>query len=223
MSPSPRQSDGPDDTATQAGDAGAGAAASAASRSTRRRGDALTRAVYLATLEELALTSFEELAFDKIALRAGTGKSALYRRWSTPEELVLAALADPVVGFGQPATPDTGTLRGDLTALLGSFARVLDEPRGRALRPLMSQRLRHPELFDQVHHLVVQPQQRIMLDVLQRAADRGEADPGRVTPRVASVGPRMIVIESMQKGTVDLTEVEAIISEVLLPLAAAQR
>lgn len=33
----------------------------------------------------------------------------------------------------------------------------------------------------------------------------------------------MIVIESMQKGTVDLTEVEAIISEVLLPLAAAQR
>ena len=195
---------------------------SAASRATRRRGDALTRAVYLATLEELALTSFEELAFDKIALRAGTGKSALYRRWSTPEELVLAALTDPAVGFGQPATPDTGTLRGDLTALLGSFARVLDEPHGRALRPLMSQRLRHPELFDQVHLLVVQPQQRIMLDVLQRAADRGEADPGRVTPRVASVGPRMIVIESMQQGTVDLTEVEAIISEVLLPLAAAQ-
>jgi AcrR family transcriptional regulator len=173
-------------------------------------------------LEELARTSFEELAFDKIAPRAGTGKSVLYRRWSTPKELVLAALADPVVGFGRPVAPDTGTLRGDLTALLGSFARVLDEPRGRALRPLMSQRPRHPELFDQVHRLVVQPHQRILLDVLRRAAERSEADPGRVTPRIASVGPRMIIAESMERGSVSRAEVEAIISEILLPLAAAR-
>lgn len=199
----------------------AGATASAAPRATRRRGEALTRAVYQAAFEELALTSFEELAFDKIAPRAGTGKSALYRRWSTTEELLLAALADPVVGFGLPVAPDTGTLRGDLTALLGSFARVLGEPRGRALRPLMSQRPRHPELYDQVHRLVVQPHQRIMLDILQRAADRGEADPHRVTLRVASVGPRLIIAESMDKGTVDRADVDAIISEVLLPLAAA--
>ena len=198
-----------------------GAPASAPPKATRRRGEELTRAVYQATLEELASTSFEELAFDKIAPRAGTGKSALYRRWSTTKDLVLAALADPAAGFGQPVAPDTGSLRGDLTALLGAFARVLDEPRGRALRPLMTQRPRHPELYDQVHRLVVQPHQRIMLDILQRAADRGEADPHRVTLRVASVGPRMIIAESMEKGSVDRTEVDAIISEVLLPLAAA--
>ncbi|WP_129288216.1 TetR/AcrR family transcriptional regulator [Streptomyces sp. GZWMJZ-114] len=194
----------------------------APARATRRRGEAFTRALHEAVLEELALTSFEELAFDKIAARAGTGKSALYRRWSTPKELLLDALSDPVTGFGTPVDPDTGSLHGDLTELLGSFARVLDEPRGQALRPLMTKRPRHPELFDEVLRLIVLPHERVLLDILGRAVDRGEADPRRVTRRVASVGPRMIVAESMQKGTVDAAEVEAIINEVLLPLAASR-
>ncbi|MFF9313872.1 TetR/AcrR family transcriptional regulator C-terminal ligand-binding domain-containing protein [Streptomyces sp. NPDC014748] len=195
---------------------------SAAAKGTRRRGEKLTRAVYLATLEELALTSFEELAFDKIAARAATGKSALYRRWDTPKELVLAALTDPIVGFGAPAAPATGTLRGDLTDLLGAFARVLGEPRGRALRPLMTQRPRHPELYGEVRRLVVEPYQRILLDVLRRAVDRGEADPRCVTPRVAAVGPRLVIAESMDKGTVEPAEVDGIVEEVLLPLTAVR-
>lgn len=186
----------------------------------RRRGQVFVEALYQATFEQLADTSFEELAFDKIAARAATGKSALYRRWSSPEELVLAALADPVVGHGEVFTPDTGSLRGDLLVLLGSFARILDEPRGRALRPLLSQRPRHPELYRQVRRLVVEPRQRILLHALQAAADRGEADPRCVTPRIASVGPRMIIIESMENGSVEPGEVEAVIDEVLLPLAA---
>jgi AcrR family transcriptional regulator len=189
-----------------------------AGRATRRRGDALTQAIYRATLEELARTSFEELAFDKIAPLAGTGKSALYRRWSTPKELVLAALTDPSTGFGDSFTPDTGSLRGDLIALLGRFAGVLDEPRGRALRPLLIQRARHPEIFDEVRRLVVLPHQQILLAVLRAAADRGEADPRCVTPRVASVGPRLVIAESLEKGTVDQAEVRAIVDEVLLPL-----
>lgn len=55
----------------------------------RRRGTKLTHAIYLATLNELAETSFEELSFDRIAIRAGAGKASLYRRWSSPKELLL--------------------------------------------------------------------------------------------------------------------------------------
>ncbi|MCO5992044.1 TetR/AcrR family transcriptional regulator [Actinoallomurus rhizosphaericola] len=213
-------------TTSRAPDASAAAArppGSAAPRATRRRGEALTRAIYQATLKELACTSFEELSFDKIAPLAGTGKSALYRRWATPKELVIAALTDPSTGFGDPVAPDTGSLRGDLTALLGRFARVLDEPRGRALRPLLTQRARHPEVFDEVRRLVVLPHQRILLAVLQAAADRGEAAHQCVTPRVASVGPRLIIAESLEKGTVDQAEVQAIVDEVLMPLTAPRR
>src|SRR6187551_315250 len=66
---------------------------------TRRRGPALTEAIYLATLDELIRDGFADLSFDKIAKAAGTGKAALYRRWAGPEDLVLAALTDPGTGF----------------------------------------------------------------------------------------------------------------------------
>jgi AcrR family transcriptional regulator len=188
----------------------------------RRRGTALTRAIYQATLEELAATSFEELGFDKIALRAGTGKAALYRRWRTPAELVLEALRDPVVGLGDKLVPDTGTLRGDLIAVLTTLAHTLDEPSGRALRPLLSQRPRHPELFDQVMELVRKPHLDMLLNCMRKAADRGEVDPHRVNPRVASVASRMIVFESMERGTVPDSEVVAIVDDVLIPLMASR-
>jgi AcrR family transcriptional regulator len=186
---------------------------------TRRRGEALTGAIYRTVLEELARTSFAELTFDKIAPLAGTGKAALYRRWSTPAELVLAALTDPATGFGDPpAPPGTGSLRGDLLALLGRFVRALDEPHGRALRPLLAHRHRHPELFEQVYRLVIVPHQEILLTVLRAAVERGEAGPGSLTPRVVSVGPRLILAEAWEGGRVDDDEVAAIVDEVLLPL-----
>ncbi|MFJ9173689.1 TetR/AcrR family transcriptional regulator [Streptomyces sp. NPDC102360] len=188
----------------------------------RRRGATLLRAIYLATLEELAETSFEELGFEKIAARAGTAKTTLYRRWSTTEELVLAALSDPATGFPLPSPPDTGSLRGDLAAVLSALAQSLQEPRGRALRPLIGQRPRHPELFEEIFRALVVPHQRLLLDILRAAADRGESDPAGVTQRIASVGPRLVVMESMRHDTVPPAEVAAIVDEVLLPLIAAR-
>jgi len=187
---------------------------------TRRRGAELTQAIYRATLEELAATSFEELSFEKIAPRAGTGKSVLYRRWSTTAELVLAALKDEDAGLGRPLVPDTGTLRGDLLVLLTTFARVLDEPRGRALRPLLTQRPRHPELFAQVMDQVILPHRIVLLDCIRTAVDRGQAAPERATARTAAIGPRLIVAESIDRGTVPDAEVRAVVDEVLLPLLA---
>ncbi|QUQ62394.1 TetR/AcrR family transcriptional regulator [Kutzneria sp. CA-103260] len=193
-----------------------------APRATRRRGEVLHQAIYQATLAELARTSVAELTFDKIAPLAGTGKSALYRRWSSPEELVLAALTDPSAGFGDRVAPNTGTLRGDLLALLGEFAQVLGEPRGQALRPLLSQRRQHPALYEQVQLLVVQPRQKMLLEMLRAAVERGEADPRCVTPRVASVGPRLVLAEALAKDTVSPSDVQSIVDEVLLPLTAVR-
>ncbi|MFD2415081.1 TetR/AcrR family transcriptional regulator [Amycolatopsis pigmentata] len=191
---------------------------------TRRRGDALTTAIYRTVLDELARTSFEALSFDKIAVAAGTGKAALYRRWSTPAQLVLAALTDPAAGFGETAIqPRTGTLRGDLVVLLEHLVRALDEPRGRALRPLIANRHRHPELFEEVHRLVIRPHQEVLLEVLREGAARDEVAPEQVTARAASVGPRLIVFEAWTRGQVDPAEVEAIVDEVLLPMVSPRR
>ncbi|AEW98467.1 TetR/AcrR family transcriptional regulator [Streptantibioticus cattleyicolor] len=198
-------------------------AAPAGPKGPRRRGASLTRAIHLATLTELAENGFDKLSFDKIASAAGTGKASLYRRWSTPAELVLAALTDPVCGFGDAAEPRTGTLRGDLTALLNGFARTLEhQPHGRALLPLITQRPRHPELYAEVRRLVIEPRQRWITALLREAAERGEADPGAVTPLVAAVGPRLVVAALLDHGTVGPVEVDAIVDEVLLPVLTAR-
>ncbi|MFI9385833.1 TetR/AcrR family transcriptional regulator [Kutzneria sp. NPDC052558] len=193
-----------------------------APRATRRRGEVLCQAIFAATLAELARTSVAELTFDKIAPLAGTGKSALYRRWHSPEALVLAALADPSTGFGDPVAPNTGSLRGDLIAVLGEFAGVLDETRGRALRPLLTQRCQHPDLYEQVQRLVLHPQRLRIMDVLRAAVDRGEADPRCLTPRVTAVGPRLVLAESLEKDTVSPADVRSIVDEVLLPMLAVR-
>jgi AcrR family transcriptional regulator len=189
---------------------------------TRRRGNALTEAIYLATLHELARTGFAELSFDKIATAAGTGKAALYRRWSTPDELVLAALTDPATGFGHPpAPPRTGSLRTDLITLLTEFVRILGEPRGQALRPLLAYRHQHPALFEQVWESVIRPAQEVLLGVMGEAAERGEADPARITDRSASVGPQMLLVQAWRTDHVGEDEVTDLVDEILLPLLSA--
>ncbi|GAA3290207.1 hypothetical protein GCM10020295_04020 [Streptomyces cinereospinus] len=105
--------------------------------------------------------------------------------------------------------------------MLTALADSLQEPRGRALRPLITQRPRHPELFDEFLRVLVAPHQRLLLGILRAAADRGEAEPDAVTQRIASVGPRLVIMESMQHDSVPPSEVAAIVDEVLLPLTAA--
>ncbi|MBB4688922.1 TetR/AcrR family transcriptional regulator [Amycolatopsis jiangsuensis] len=186
---------------------------------TRRRGTALTAAIHRAALAELARTSFAELSFDRVAAAAGTGKAVLYRRWSDPAELVLAALTDPATGFGAvPDRPHTGRLREDLLEMLGHFVRAMDEPRGHALRPLLAQRNRHPQLYDQVEQLVLRPHREVLLAILREAAQRGEANPERVTDRTAALGPQLLMLAAWQHGRVPREEVEAVVDEILLPL-----
>lgn len=197
---------------------------SAPSRATRRRGPSLTQAIYLTTLRELADNGFDRLSFDRIAAGAGTGKASLYRRWSTPAELVLAALTDPVSGFGEPPEPDTGSLRGDLAFLLNALARtVAEQPHGRAFLPLITQRPRHTELYASVRRLVIEPRRQQIMNILRGAADRGEIDPASVTPLVAAVGPSLVVSALMDHDRVRATEVDAIVDQVLMPLLTGRR
>ena len=67
----------------------------------RRRGEILERALYEATLAELADAGYGGLTMEGIAARAHTGKAALYRRWGSRQELVHAALV-----FTLPPLPE---------------------------------------------------------------------------------------------------------------------
>ncbi|MBI5262981.1 MAG: TetR/AcrR family transcriptional regulator C-terminal ligand-binding domain-containing protein [Bradyrhizobium sp.] len=87
-----------------------------------------------ATADELSEAGLAGASVGQIAARAGVHPTSIYRQWGTPEALVLdaaltaAALHIPV--------PDTGSLRGDLTAFLTALDRHVRSPLGRALLAL---------------------------------------------------------------------------------------
>src|ERR1700734_2126213 len=88
----------------------------------RRRGEQLESPLLDAAWDELAEVGYASLTMEAVAARARTGVAVLYRRWANKDELALAALehyrqAHPI------ATPDTGTLRGDLLALLTAISK----------------------------------------------------------------------------------------------------
>jgi AcrR family transcriptional regulator len=84
---------------------------------TRRRGPALEDAILDAGWQQLVSEGYAGFTFEAVAERAQTGKAVLYRRWPDKEALLLAVLAH--WGFENSLeTPDTGSLRDDVLALL---------------------------------------------------------------------------------------------------------
>ncbi|MFI5497487.1 TetR/AcrR family transcriptional regulator [Nocardia asteroides] len=100
----------------------------------RRPGGRATKvkeAVHGAVLEAMAERGADRVRIPDIARRAGVCASSIYRRWGTRENLVL----DVMLNAGEAAfpLPDTGTLRGDLTAVGIALIAYLDTPQGKGL------------------------------------------------------------------------------------------
>jgi AcrR family transcriptional regulator len=83
----------------------------------RRRGAELEAALLDAAWNELVDVGFAKLTMESVAARASTGVAVLYRRWANKDEIVIAALQH-YRDTHPTELPDTGSLRGDLTAIL---------------------------------------------------------------------------------------------------------
>src|SRR5260370_10613411 len=73
------------------------------------------KAIIDATLELLAEEGFQGLSIEEVAARAGVGKTTIYRRWPSKDELVMEAIRQ--VQIDVPAI-DIGNFRNDLAALI---------------------------------------------------------------------------------------------------------
>ena len=79
-----------------------------------------------ATLTLLAEKGYEGLTIEGVAERSGVNKTTIYRWWPSKAALLGTALAE-ARAFDFDA-PDTGSLRGDLRALLDGLAWMLTTP-----------------------------------------------------------------------------------------------
>lgn len=133
----------------------------------------VTDAIVEAAFEELAEKGFVGLSMDGVARRAGVGKGALYRRWPSKVEMTVGVL-ELLSVTDEPAT-DTGSLRGDVHALLVDVHNWLSDPQIRHIYPdLLAEAQRNPALAEALMDHVGRPRRLRAQTILDRAASRGE-------------------------------------------------
>lgn len=96
----------------------------------RPRGAPVVAAVLDETLRQLEREGLAGLRIDAVAEAAGVNKTSVYRRWPTRESLVAAAITRAQSHLTVP--PETGSLEGDLRALVGAVGHFLASTAGRA-------------------------------------------------------------------------------------------
>src|SRR3954468_4364669 len=85
----------------------------------RRRDHTRDAEILDAAIDVLAETGYDGMTVDMVAARAKAGKATLYRRWPSKPDLVLDAVAClKRDDLNLAALPDTGSLRGDLVAMI---------------------------------------------------------------------------------------------------------
>src|SRR4051794_2118458 len=98
------------------------------------------------------------MTIDMVAARAKAGKATVYRRWSSKAELVVDAVACMKRNdLDEANLPDTGTLRGDLVALIKPRSIEDAEKKLQIMAGLVSMLSRDPGLADAVSAAIVEP------------------------------------------------------------------
>jgi hypothetical protein len=114
--------------------------------------------------------------------------------------------------------PDTGSLRGDVLALLTRMSKRLAATGPETLYGLLGDYVADAELFERLRADVLQIGAGVMTTILERAADRGEARPD-VNTRVAALPTDLYRNELLLRRTPPAKSViTEIIDDVFLPL-----
>ena len=186
-------------------------------RATRRRGDALERAIFDAVFHQLQTVGYTRLTMEGVAGCARTGKAALYRRWAGKDDLVVDAIDHALPSLAD--LPDHGDLRQDLLDLLRRMAAMLNSPTGCALQCLLAVADRDHQFKALLHERVLAPRKASFLAVLRRAAGNGQVRPEAASQLVAEVGLAMVVQRFLVDGPpVPDDYVTSVLDEVVMPL-----
>jgi AcrR family transcriptional regulator len=170
-----------------------------------------------AALEVLAETGYDGMTIDMVAARAKAGKATLYRRWASKGELVIDAVAC-MKKIDPEAIPDTGTLRGDLVAMIKPHAMHDADKKLRIMGALTSMLARDPQLADAAYAAIVEPRASVNRLLLQRAIDRGEIPADTDIEMISLVSQSMATYRTiMLRKPVDREFLISVIDGVLMP------
>jgi AcrR family transcriptional regulator len=187
-------------------------------RRTGGRSARVREAVLRATLDALLAGGADDLSVRDVAQRAGVHETSVYRRWGTRANLILDAVLSEVQAA--VPVPDTGSLRGDLLALLSAIAAFITTPLGQVLLQL-ALRDDLPEDRD-VRDQFWAERFTVGQTVLQRARDRGELRPGvngqlTIETLLGGLYVRLLLTREPIDGTLTEQLVDLILAGVAAP------
>ncbi|MER7717010.1 TetR/AcrR family transcriptional regulator [Streptomyces flaveolus] len=131
--------------------------------------------LYGAVLDLLREVGYDALTMDAVAARTRSSKATLYRQWGGKPELVVKAIR-----HGKPGKTgeiDTGTLRGDLHALMSREDDCTMEQNSALMRGVAMALHQNPDLRQAFREQLIEPEMAEFRRLLQRAVDRGEVRP----------------------------------------------
>jgi AcrR family transcriptional regulator len=180
---------------------GATPAAPVAARAVGRpRDPEADRAILQATVELLAEDGFGGLSIEAVALRAGVGKTTVYRRWPSKIPLVVDALTHlkmpaPVVIAGDMSTRDA------LVRVLSEGLRAhTNEPIDRILAGIIGAMSQDPELADAVRSGLLSKRRESVFALIERGKARGEIRQDAEVEVIADLLGGPIVMRRMITG-----------------------
>jgi AcrR family transcriptional regulator len=141
----------------------------------RKRDHTLDTRIIEAAIETLSDVGFDVMTMDMVAARAKAGKATVYRRWTSKAELVRDAL----IWMSRSSVdldrlPDTGSLRGDLLAVLKPYSKDFGERKLRVLSGLGSFFSEHRKFAEEATAGIYEPWIAVNRALMQRAIERGE-------------------------------------------------
>jgi AcrR family transcriptional regulator len=184
----------------------------------RRRGAALETALLEAAWDEMRAVGYPGFTLDGVAARAGTSRSVISRRWPSRAELLVAAIRHHT-SFAALEPPDTGTLRGDVLALLRQMSEGVGEIAG-VLSFLVADHFNATGLPpSDLRARAIAGDTDVMATILQRAVERGEIKADHVSPRIASLPVDLVRHDLiMTQAPVPDDTLAEIVDRIFLPL-----
>jgi len=131
------------------------------------------RVILEAAVQLLVERGFAATTVEAISARSGVAKTTIYRHWPDKD----AVLRSAVGSIGPAATaPDTGSLRGDLTAFLDQLADILSARPTSALVPSLIEAAERDTAMERLLAEFTATRRRPLHDAVARAKRRGELD-----------------------------------------------
>jgi AcrR family transcriptional regulator len=185
----------------------------------RKRDPSRDAEILDAALSVLAEEGYEGMTIDMVAARAKAGKATVYRRWSSKEELVIDAVACMKQADLDPKNlPDTGTLRGDLLAMIKPRTIEESDRKLKVMAGLMSMISRDPDLAAAANEAIIAP--RIAINVLffERAIARGEIPADSDVAVLAQISQSMVSYRAiMERKPITPEYLRSIVTGIILP------